>query len=172
MTYSCRCMSIVPRRYGDHRTGPGSGHGRPCLCTITGFDHYAEEEEPQDQARYQGLFCYSLIGMAERSYDLVLFGATGFTGGLSAEYLARNVPPGCRWALAGRNQLKLEAVRDRLVAIDPALSELPLLTADITDSGSLRAVAEGARVVVTTVGPYALYGEPLVAACVAAGTDY
>jgi saccharopine dehydrogenase (NAD+, L-glutamate forming) len=108
----------------------------------------------------------------ERSYDIILFGATGFTGQLTAEYLARNMPAGCRWALAGRNQTKLEAVRDRLAAIDPALAELDLLTADISDSGSLRDVAEGARVVITTVGPYALYGQPLVAACAEAGTDY
>lgn len=110
--------------------------------------------------------------MTERSYDIVLFGASGFAGGLTAEYLARTVPPGCRWALAGRNQTKLEAVRDRLTAIDPAWADLPLLTADVTDSGSVRAIAESARVAITTVGPYVLYGEPLVAACAAAGTDY
>ena len=110
--------------------------------------------------------------MADRSYDIVLFGASGFAGGLTAEYLARTVPPGCRWALAGRNQTKLEAVRDRLTALNPAWAELPLLTADVTDSGSVRAIAESARVVITTVGPYVLYGEPLVAACATAGTDY
>ncbi|MER6754070.1 saccharopine dehydrogenase NADP-binding domain-containing protein [Micromonospora echinofusca] len=108
----------------------------------------------------------------QRTYDLVLFGATGFTGGLTAEYLARNAPPGLRWALAGRNPDRLAAVRDRLVAIDPELAGLPLLTADVTDAGSLRAVAESARVVATTVGPYVHHGEPLVAACARAGTDY
>ncbi|MFI7427422.1 saccharopine dehydrogenase family protein [Micromonospora sp. NPDC049836] len=108
----------------------------------------------------------------DRPYDLVLFGATGFTGGLTAEYLARHAPDGLRWALAGRNPGKLAAVRDRLVAIDAGLAELPLLTADVTDPGSLRAVAEAARVVATTVGPYVHHGEPLVAACAAAGTDY
>jgi saccharopine dehydrogenase (NAD+, L-glutamate forming) len=108
----------------------------------------------------------------QRAYDVVLFGATGFTGGLTAEYLARNAPPGLRWALAGRNPGKLAAVRDRLTAIDPALAGLPLLTADVTDPGSLRAVAESARVVATTVGPYVHHGEPLVAACARAGTDY
>ncbi|WP_174537676.1 saccharopine dehydrogenase family protein [Micromonospora chalcea] len=109
---------------------------------------------------------------ADRPYDLVLFGATGFTGGLTAEYLARHAPERLRWALAGRNPDKLAAVRDRLAAIDPALAELPLLTADVTDPASLRAVAECARVVATTVGPYVHHGEPLVAACAAAGTDY
>jgi len=108
----------------------------------------------------------------DREFDIVLFGATGFTGGLTAEYLAQNAPTGCRWALAGRNQTKLEAVRDRLVRINPALADLPLLTADTGDAASLRRVAEAARVVITTVGPYLNYGEPLVAACAAAGTDY
>jgi short subunit dehydrogenase-like uncharacterized protein len=107
-----------------------------------------------------------------RTYDLVLVGATGFTGGLTAEYLARNAPDRCRWALAGRNRAKLEAVRERLVAIDPALADLPLLHADVTDPSSLAAVAESARVVITTVGPYIEHGEPLVAACAEAGTDY
>ncbi|QGN47443.1 saccharopine dehydrogenase family protein [Micromonospora sp. WMMD558] len=108
----------------------------------------------------------------DRTYDLVLFGATGFTGGLTAEYLARHAPAGLRWALAGRNPTKLAAVRERLAAIDPELAALPLLTADVTDPGSLRAVAESARVVATTVGPYVHHGEPLVAACARAGTDY
>ena len=109
---------------------------------------------------------------AQRTYDLVLFGATGFTGGLTAEYLARNAPADCRWALAGRNQAKLEAVRSRLTAIDPELAAMPLLHADVTDPGSLQKVAASTRVVITTVGPYLEYGEPLVAACAEAGTDY
>lgn len=110
--------------------------------------------------------------MAQRSYDVVLFGATGFAGRLTAEYLARHAPPGFRWALAGRNATKLAAVRDRLAAVDPALAGLPLLSADVGDTASLKIVAENARVVISTVGPYVLYGEPLVAACAAAGTDY
>ncbi|MGN9808953.1 saccharopine dehydrogenase family protein [Micromonospora sp. BQ11] len=108
----------------------------------------------------------------DRPYDLVLFGATGFTGALTAEYLARAAPPGLRWALAGRNPEKLAKVRGRLAGIDPELAGLPLLTADVTDAESLRAVAESARVVATTVGPYVHHGEPLVAACARAGTDY
>jgi short subunit dehydrogenase-like uncharacterized protein len=110
--------------------------------------------------------------MDARDHDLVLFGATGFTGGLTAEYLAAHRPRGCRWALAGRNRAKLEAVRARLAEIDPDLAGLPLLHADVTDPASLRAVAESARVVATTVGPYVEHGEPLVAACAEAGTDY
>jgi len=109
--------------------------------------------------------------MAEREYDVVVFGATGFTGELTAEYLARAGGP-TRWALAGRNPEKLAAVRERLTAIDPAASALPLLAADIGDPAAIRRVAESATVVITTVGPYIHYGEPLVAACAAAGTDY
>lgn len=107
-----------------------------------------------------------------RPFDLVIFGATGFTGGLTADYLAAHLPADARWALAGRSQAKLEAVRDRLAAINPAAATLQLLRADTNDPESLRAVAESARVVIATVGPYLEHGEPLVAACAAAGTDY
>ncbi|WP_122816317.1 saccharopine dehydrogenase family protein [Nocardioides pantholopis] len=107
-----------------------------------------------------------------RDLDLVVFGATGFTGGLTAEHLARHAPAGLRWALAGRNAEKLAAVRDRLAAIRPDLGDLELLHADVTDPGSLADVAGRAKVVVTTVGPYLTHGEPLVAACAEAGTDY
>ncbi len=110
--------------------------------------------------------------MADRDFDIVLFGATGFTGALTAEYLARNAPTNLRWALAGRNPEKLAKVRADLAAIDPALGELELLAADVTDAASLADVAARARVVITTVGPYLTYGEPLVAACAEAGTDY
>jgi short subunit dehydrogenase-like uncharacterized protein len=110
--------------------------------------------------------------MTDREHDLVLFGATGFTGALTAEYLARHAPANCRWALAGRDQGKLEALRRRLVKINAALGSLPLLPADVTDAGSLKAVAESTRVLITTVGPYVHYGEPLVAACAESGTDY
>ena len=110
--------------------------------------------------------------MADRRFDIVVFGATGFTGALTAEYLARNAPAGMRWALAGRNLSKLEQVRGRLAVIDPACADMSLLQADADDVSSLRAVAESSRVVITTVGPYIRYGEPLVAACADAGTDY
>jgi len=110
--------------------------------------------------------------MADRDYDIVVFGATGFTGALTAEYLARTAPPGTRWALAGRNQAKLEDVRAQVAQSAPAAAEAPLLSADSGDARSMRALAESTRVVITTVGPYILYGEALVAACAAAGTDY
>jgi short subunit dehydrogenase-like uncharacterized protein len=107
-----------------------------------------------------------------RSYDIVLFGATGYVGALTAEYLARNAPPQMRWALAGRNRAKLERVRASLAAIEPRLAQLELIDADIADAASMRRLAASARVVITTVGPYIHYGEPLVAACAATGTDY
>jgi len=110
---------------------------------------------------------------AERQYDLALFGATGFTGGLTARYLAANGPEGLRWALVGRNRGKLEAVRSQLEGLlAPGIPAPDLLEADAADGSALAKVAAAAKVVVTTVGPYALYGEPLVAACTAAGTDY
>lgn len=107
-----------------------------------------------------------VTGSRQRDLDLVVFGATGFTGTLTAEYLAARAPAETRWALAGRNRGKLEALRDRLGV------DVPILVADIGDQGSIRRLAEGARVVVSTVGPYVRYGEPLVAACAEAGTDY
>ncbi len=110
--------------------------------------------------------------MADREHDIVLFGATGFTGALTAEYLAAKAPAEIRWALAGRNRQKLEGVRARLAQLNPSLVELPLLSADVTDESSMQAVARSTRVVITTVGPYIRYGEPVVAACAEAGTDY
>ena len=109
---------------------------------------------------------------ADRDLDIVLFGATGFTGGLTADYLAAHAPVGMRWALAGRSRDKLAAVRDRLAASAPACSDLELITADIADAGTLASVAARAKVVISTVGPYLTYGEPMVAACARAGTDY
>ncbi|MGH3496624.1 MAG: saccharopine dehydrogenase family protein [Nocardioidaceae bacterium] len=103
-----------------------------------------------------------------RPFDVVLLGATGFTGGLTADYLAANAPDGLRWAVAGRSPTKLEAVVERLSAgLIPSL-----LPADVTDPNAMRELAEQTRVLATTVGPYVEHGEPAVAACAAAGTDY
>jgi saccharopine dehydrogenase (NAD+, L-glutamate forming) len=110
--------------------------------------------------------------MTDRDYDIVLFGATGFTGALTAEYLARHAPARLRWALAGRNRKKLEAVRDRLTGIDPRLEVMDLLVVDSADAEGLARIAARTKVVATTIGPYVEHGEPLVAACAAAGTDY
>ncbi|WP_411104486.1 saccharopine dehydrogenase family protein [Streptomyces sp. cmx-4-9] len=108
----------------------------------------------------------------ERAHDLVLFGATGFVGALTAEYLAAHAPDGCRWALAGRDLARLERLRERLAAIDPACADLPLLRADAADEEAVRELAASTRVLATTVGPYVWYGSALVAACAEAGTDY
>jgi short subunit dehydrogenase-like uncharacterized protein len=104
----------------------------------------------------------------QREFDIVLYGATGFAGKLTAEYLAR-AGGDARIALAGRSQDKLRAVRDTL---GEKAQSWPLIAADASQPSSLTAMAEQTRVVVTTVGPYLKYGLPLVAACAAAGTDY
>jgi short subunit dehydrogenase-like uncharacterized protein len=107
-----------------------------------------------------------------RSYDLALLGATGFTGALTAIEIAGRAPAGLRWALAGRNQAKLQAVRDRVAAAHPGAPAPELVHADVEDRASLDALARSTRVLTTTVGPYVLHGGPVVAACAAAGTDY
>lgn len=108
-----------------------------------------------------------------RRFDLVLWGATGFTGRLTAEYILReHGGKGVRMALAGRNRSKLEAIRDDLAQRLPEAAKLELLTADSHDRASLDALAAEAEVICSTVGPYAKYGHDLVAACVDAGTDY
>lgn len=109
---------------------------------------------------------------SSRPYDLVLFGGTGFTGGLTADYLAAHAPAGMKWALVGRNRPKLEAVAARLAAASPQGPVPEIVVADAGDPDAMREVAESTRVVVTTVGPYILYGGQLVGACAAAGTDY
>jgi short subunit dehydrogenase-like uncharacterized protein len=104
-----------------------------------------------------------------RPFDIVVWGATGFTGRLVAEYLAKRVDPdGPRWALAGRDPARLESVHEEI----GAGSHVPILTADAGDAASMAELANNAEVVLTTVGPYQLYGEPLLRACVEAGTDY
>jgi short subunit dehydrogenase-like uncharacterized protein len=108
-----------------------------------------------------------------RQHDVVLWGATGFTGRLVAEYLTeRLTETGLRLALGGRNREKLEALRARLSGQLPAASDLPLLVADSRDQAALETIAASSEVVCTTVGPYAKYGRELVAACVETATDY
>lgn len=105
-----------------------------------------------------------------KPFDLVVHGATGFTGRLVVEYLLRRYPAGSglRWAMGGRNAAKLAAVRDELGA--PA--DTPLVVTDTGNPASLQALMEQTRLVLTTVGPYQLYGNELVAACARAGVDY
>ena len=81
----------------------------------------------------------------ERRYEIVLFGAGGFTGALTAAYLAEHAPAGTRWALAGREPAKLERLRERLSATDPACARLPLLSGDASEPGSMRALAASSR---------------------------
>ncbi len=109
-----------------------------------------------------------------RPLDLVLWGATGFTGALVAEYLVRQygARASLRWALGGRTRGKLEQLRDRLASIDPSARELPLVVGDGADRASLDAFVRTTRVVCSTVGPFSRHGHELVAACVDAGTDY
>lgn len=102
----------------------------------------------------------------------MLYGATGFTGGLTADYLLRHMPEGGSWAVAGRNRTKLDACAARLSSAMPDVPAPAVVIADTDDPASLAEMAGSARVVITTVGPYLEYGEPLVAACAEAGTDY
>lgn len=103
-------------------------------------------------------------------FDVIVYGATGFTGRLVAEYLAQKYGVGgdVKWAMAGRSSEKLETVRDLIGA--PA--DTPLVVADANDPESLKAMVKRAKCVLTTVGPYQLYGETLLSACADAGTDY
>lgn len=108
--------------------------------------------------------------MSSAKFDIVVYGATGFTGQLVAEYLTQHYKTDktLKWAMAGRSLGKLKAVRDAI----GAPGNTPLIVADASDAASLRAMAEQTMSVITTVGPYQLYGEELLAACVATGTDY
>ena len=110
--------------------------------------------------------------MSDREFDVVLFGATGFTGKLVAEYLAGRAGKSIRWAIAGRNRSKLDAVKKDLVAIDGALGDLAVLIADGHDDASLEALVPKTRVVCTTVGPYGNHGKRLAASCARHGTHY
>jgi short subunit dehydrogenase-like uncharacterized protein len=110
--------------------------------------------------------------MTRPAYDLVVFGATSFVGQILTRYLAEHLAVQgevLRWAIAGRSAAKLEEVRRSLGA---AGESLPVMVADAADETQLRALCAQTRVVVSTVGPYALYGEPLVKVCAQSGTDY
>lgn len=111
--------------------------------------------------------------MSNREFDVIVWGATGFTGQLVVEYLAETygVDGELRWAIAGRNHSKLETVRQSCLA-EGQRDKLPILIADSADPISLASLVQQTSVLCTTVGPYAKYGTPLVAACVDAGTHY
>ena len=105
----------------------------------------------------------------DRDHDIVVFGATGFVGRLTAGYLAEAAPAGTRIALAGRSRRRLEETR---ATLGSAAADWPLIEADSLNSGAMAALASSTRVVATTVGPYQKYGMPLLEACAAAGTHY
>lgn len=107
-----------------------------------------------------------------REFDIVLYGATGFVGRLVAKHLAEHAPNDIRIALAGRTASKVEKVRDDLSTEAAAAAGWGIVTADSGDEASLHALANRARVVISTVGPYARHGLPLVGACAEAGTHY
>jgi short subunit dehydrogenase-like uncharacterized protein len=107
-------------------------------------------------------------GTTQREFDIIVYGATGFVGKLTAEYLAK-AGGNARIALAGRSTQKLETVR---ATLGEGARDWELVTADASSPSSLEAMAARTRVVVTTVGPYSRYGLPLVAACAKTGTDY
>ncbi len=111
--------------------------------------------------------------MAKREFDIIIWGASGFTGKLVVQYLAKTygVDDDIHWAIAGRNQEKLEAVRQSCLSAAQR-ERLPILIADSDDPPSLATLVSRTRVLCTTVGPYAKHGTPLVAACAEAGTDY
>ena len=106
----------------------------------------------------------------QRDFDVVIFGASGFTGRLVAEYMHRTYAGGdLRWAIAGRSREKLNKMLFELGASEESV---PVLVADSNDSAALDAIAQRTRVVLTTVGPYARYGSKLVESCVRHGTSY
>lgn len=118
-----------------------------------------------------------------RPYDLVVYGASGFTGRLAAEYLARRYTPGSssaaaagepvRWAMAGRDRVKLERVRDEMVAKHPhAAGKIDVLVGAIDDPAALEAVTSKTNAILSFAGPFALYGMPVVDACVKTATHF
>jgi short subunit dehydrogenase-like uncharacterized protein len=120
-----------------------------------------------------------MTARADRPFDVVLFGATGYTGKLVAERFAHHAAngqhpsrPPLRWALAGRDRAKLEAIRAEIAAQVPSAKDVAIRVGDATDAAAMRQIASETKVICTTVGPYLKYGAEVVAACVAEGTDY
>lgn len=109
--------------------------------------------------------------MTTKSFDLIIYGASSFVGQILTHYLVEHVGVNndVRWAIAGRSASKLKQLKESL---GTAATELPVIIADAADGETLAAMCQSTRVIVTTVGPYALYGEPLVKACAENGTDY
>jgi short subunit dehydrogenase-like uncharacterized protein len=152
---------------------------RPSLWTF-GTRAKCADVRPQTAAVYPGRVSRANQGRREsrfvnsnaREFDLVLFGSTGFTGGLVAKHVAARARPDLRIALAGRRADVLEKVRAALMAAHPDRAPIGIVTADVSDSASLERMTARTRALLSTVGPFGDYGAPLVAACVAQGTDY
>ncbi|KNC98729.1 uncharacterized protein SPPG_06407 [Spizellomyces punctatus DAOM BR117] len=108
----------------------------------------------------------------DRPYHIIVWGATGFTGSLVAEYLAQHAPKNVKFAIAGRSQKKLEDVRNKVAKLAPERKNIPLIIADSGDEASLDKLVSQTRVIISTVGPFLKYGIPLVGACVRNQTDY
>jgi short subunit dehydrogenase-like uncharacterized protein len=108
----------------------------------------------------------------KKTFDLILYGATGFVGQQAIAYLAQRADTKTRWAIAGRSQAKLESARAAVAKQHPSVKDIPMVVADAQDEKALGQLAASTRVVLSCAGPYALYGSKLVAACVAQQTHY
>ncbi|KAK5990181.1 Putative trans-acting enoyl reductase [Cladobotryum mycophilum] len=107
-----------------------------------------------------------------RQYDLVLFGATGYSGKMAAEYITSNFPTNLKWAIAGRSETKLQAVIDECKVLNPDRSPPVIEILDASDEEKLTDLVKKSFAIITTVGPYCLYGEPVVKSCAESGTHY
>jgi len=111
------------------------------------------------------------MASGERQYELILFGSTGYTGKLAAEHITKALPTDLKWAIAGRNHKKLSAVVDSLKPLNPDRKVPEIEIAELSPS-DLDALAKKTKLLISTVGPYHLYGTPVVEACANNGTHY
>lgn len=107
-----------------------------------------------------------------RPFDIIVYGATGYSGTITCEYLAAKAGRNVKWAIAGRDKGKLETLRSELAKIDATLNNMELFVVDANEYSQILNLASKTRVLCSFVGPYRIYGEPVVRACVEAGTDY
>jgi len=110
--------------------------------------------------------------MSERKFHVLIWGATGYTGSLVAEYFAKSAPKNLKWGIAGRDAAKLQKVKESLISIDPQLKDLEIILGNSSNEASLAELCKQTKVIITTVGPYQKYGTSLVEACVKHKTDY
>jgi len=107
-----------------------------------------------------------------RTYDIILYGATGYTGEITAEYLAANYRGNEKWAISGRSKSKLDELKAKLMLLNKDCVSIGVIPCDATKSEEIKFLASQTRVLINCVGPYRIYGDQVVAACVEAGTDY